>query len=598
MTGTYSPSEYRWRKFIIQLADTAAQHKLWLPGETIVAAVSGGPDSMLLLHALVSMQKMYSEDVGPHTGRHTNIDTSLDTDLLNSSLEIGSSRGKGKGSSKDSGTVGSAGKMNEAGNTCGAGEMPHAAQLPFPRIVVAHVHHGFRGEESDDEAELVAEEAVRLGVPCEMIRVDAPGYAQEHGMNAQAAARTLRFSFLKEVAEKHNATVIALAHHANDQAETILMRMLRGAGSSGLSGIAWKRNEEHIAFVRPLLHLTKAELLRWCKERSITYASDSSNMKRDYFRNRLRLDIIPVLEQENPQLTTSLCRIAETMRADHDWMEHETQKLFQSIVKAISNDKGTESVHSDHGNVGFTLERKALLDVHVALQRRLIKLILNYLLREADQVDYDLIETLRKASLREAPTTWRMHVAEGILFQREYDRLLWLRQDVQPSTGQDPDVRGSTSLTIHRTDIPGDLSIPWSGGVLHMSWLLSKFESESELKSESELVSGYSVAPTNRGNWAISLDADHIRWPLTIRTRQPGDRMRVKGLNGSKKVQDMFVDAKIAPSMRNVVPILTDTDGHIVWVPGVRRSEIALVQPSTRHILHMYMEGGAFAPTS
>ncbi|MFW5438534.1 tRNA lysidine(34) synthetase TilS [Paenibacillus apiarius] len=523
--GPGQGSEYAWRQWMMRLKDTAEQHFLWNEGDTIVVAVSGGPDSMLLLYALHEL------------------------------IEQGEAEGA-------------------------------------RRLVAAHVHHGFRGRESDEEALFVEREAQKLGIRFEMTRVDAPGLAERRGLNPQAAARELRYHFLQDVAKHYGASHIALAHHADDQAETVLMRMLRGTGSSGLAGMAWKREEGELAYIRPLLHMRKTDILEWCAMRNIPYITDSSNTKRDYTRNRLRLDILPLLENENPQLVGALCRMADTLRDEADWMEEETRRLFQCHVKTVSNDEGSPFV--SYAGSGYLLDRGAFCNTHVALQRRLIKLILNYLTREAEQMDFDVIETLRNAAAREHPSTWRMDVSRDVVFVREYDRLLWLLQDVAASD----DIRCVTSLTIHRTSSSGRLSLPLNNSTLH--WMIGAATDRDAAGNIRNFIDGSdSIArPRVRGRaWEAQFDADILCWPLHVRSRQPGDRMRVQGLNGSKKVQDMFVDAKIAPSLRSFIPIMTDNNGQIVWVPGVRRSDVALVQPSTQCIIHFVLEGGAHAST-
>lgn len=511
-------SEYAWRQWTEKLRDTVERHRLWNDGDRIVIAVSGGPDSMLLLHAIAAL----------------------------------------------------------------TGHRPGSGQ-----IIIAHVHHGFRPQESDEEARFVEREAERLGIRVAMKRVDAPGWAAEHKMNAQAAARQLRYDFLKEVAAREQAPIIALAHHADDQAETVLMRLLRGTGSTGLSGMAWKREADGFSFVRPLLGVRKAELLEWCRLRGIAYVTDSSNAKTDYLRNRVRLDVMPQLEQENPGLVASLCRTADVLREENDWIEEQARQLFQCVVKTVKDgeDVPMESSPPD----GVVLDRRALLQAHVALQRRLIKLILNYLTREAEQADFDTVEALRNAAIREQPSTWKTDAVPGVEFRREYDRLLWLRQPIgQAKNGPD-----MLDLTIDRTYESGCLPIPSNGSTLH--WVI-KCDSGSSITQEAahQAASGRRRVPS--GQAEALFDAEQLCWPLRVRYRRDGDRMRILGLNGSKKVQDMFVDAKIAPSLRGTVPIVTDANGQILWVPGVRRSDAALVGPSTDRVLRLELEGGAHIP--
>ncbi|WP_051286753.1 tRNA lysidine(34) synthetase TilS [Paenibacillus taiwanensis] len=518
MSAREEADHYGWQRWIQDRHEQAMKRKLWHAGDRIVVAVSGGPDSMLLMHMLANMN------------------------------------------SSDS--------------------------LAGLQVVVAHVHHGFRQEESDDEALLVAKQAALLGLPFEMTRVDAPSHAQRYGMNAQAAARELRYAFLREVARKYGAARVALAHHADDQAETVLMRFLRGTGTAGLSGMAWKRSEEGVSYIRPLLDMRKQDIVQRCASRGIIYANDSSNNKRSYLRNRLRLDVLPILEQENPRLVESLGQMAEMMQGDQDWLESETRFFFESHVKAW---KGSQSVsvetclpeltkqdelisyYAATYRGGCLLDRNLFLKVHVALQRRLIKLILNYLLREAEQVNYDTVERLRLMAVQEDPTTLKADVGGGVHFHKEYNRLIWLldSETVHPDLSESQ----QRALWIERTTAEGTLQLPTHAGTI--SWTIASYKTGSNhtyaLKNSSE----------------AAFDADKLQWPIKIRTRMPGDRMRVQGLNGSKKVQDMFVDMKVPPTLRDSLPVITDGQGSIIWIPEVRRSDMALVQPATRSILHI-----------
>ncbi|WP_108995001.1 tRNA lysidine(34) synthetase TilS, partial [Paenibacillus agaridevorans] len=200
----------------------AAERGLWQDGDTIIVAVSGGPDSMALLHML------------------------------------------------------------------------HMLAVPKRlRTIAAHVNHGFRGEESAAELELVKRYAEKLGVPCETTTLALTTYIEENALNLQAAAREKRYAFLHEVAKRYGASRVALAHHGDDQAETVLMRVIRGAGLSGLSGIPAKRSENNVELIRPLLRMNKSDLLAYCEEGDIPYSTDSSNLERHYFRNTVRLDILP-----------------------------------------------------------------------------------------------------------------------------------------------------------------------------------------------------------------------------------------------------------------------------------------------------------------
>ncbi|GGD99679.1 tRNA lysidine(34) synthetase TilS [Paenibacillus nasutitermitis] len=471
-------------EWLVELSELAAEEQLWLPGETIIVAVSGGPDSTALLHML--------------------------------------------------------------------SRLAPAEQLT---LVAAHMNHGFRGEESDREEQAVQRFAAELGVCYESVYIDMPAYIEETKMNSQAASRERRYAFLHKVAKKHSASRIALAHHADDQAETVLMRILRGTGPGGLAGIPIKRSEKNVELIRPLLRRNKADILHYCHQWGLAYSQDSSNGKRTYVRNAIRLDALPYLAQFNPQLSDALVRLSGLAASEDDWMERETQAAFERCIM-ISRE-------------GCQMTRKALLELHVALQRRLIKLILNHVGLETSTISFDSIETIRQAVSDRAPTTWSFDAGSGVRFVREYDSLHFVHADVMAAREQ-----SEADYAYVIMEGMDRLELPQAKVVIMLDMLHPPCEGKSADRMESRF------------------DAELIQWPLTVRNRRPGDRMQVLGLNGTKKVQNMFVDDRIAPSQRNTLPLLVDAEGRILWIPGVRRSRFAQVTGASQRVLRIRADFG------
>ncbi|MGO4548710.1 tRNA lysidine(34) synthetase TilS [Paenibacillus sp. 2TAB23] len=458
-----------------ELEKEAEDRGLWSPGDVIVVAVSGGPDSMALLHMLSSIAKRSAITV-----------------------------------------------------------------------IAAHVNHGFRVEESAHEMKVVQSFAEQLGVVFESVTLDMPAYIEETRMNGQAASRERRYAFLHQIAERYQASRIALAHHADDQAETVLMRIVRGAGLTGLAGMSLKRREKNVELIRPLLRMNKSDLLRYCEEHHIPYCTDSSNKERYYFRNIIRLDILPYLSRHNPQLSQSLQRLAEVAGAEDDWMEKQTDALFAQLVTLSPNECAISCLD--------------LRGLHVALQRRLIKLILSYLSKETEKISFEQIETMRLAASAHAPATWRTDAGAGIRCVREYDGMRFISES-QLSSGEASDYWHEAGWDEN------------SLAVIPSGWT---FEFIRASASDS-------CKPVSR--YEACFDASELIYPLVVRNRRPGDRIQVLGLNGSKKVQDMFVDEKIAPLKRELYPLLFDAAGKLLWIPGIRRSSHALTNEHTKDVL-------------
>ncbi|NHN35063.1 tRNA lysidine(34) synthetase TilS [Paenibacillus agricola] len=460
---------------LTKVEQTIKSEKLLEEGECIVVAVSGGPDSVALLHLLFALAERWHW-----------------------------------------------------------------------RLVVAHLNHGFRGEESEEEALFVAGIAAQLGVTFEEAHLDVPAYIRATGTNPQVAARELRYGFLREIAHKHKAAAIVLAHHADDQAETLLMRLLRGTGPAGLVGIPVRRFEKDVELVRPLLRIYKSELLDYCHAHHFAFRMDSSNLDTKYFRNEVRLDLLPRLRQYNDQLPQSLNRLSVMMAAEQDFMDMQTRAIFKEGVLQESD--------------FCEWSKKWFCGLHVALQRRLIKLILNCLDCEADSIDFMKLEQIRDAILGETSSNLSLHIGGNLVLAREYDRI-YLHNDVVP-----PKPYAYTLEQDMRV-----LAIEETGITVESIWLERAPQQEQ-------------WAPPVHGQNAAWFDAEQLLFPLQVRSRQDGDRMRLLGMDGSKKVKDIFIDSKIPPSIRLKTPIVMDSQEQVIWLPGVRRSSHALVTAQTRFV--------------
>ncbi|WP_438435266.1 tRNA lysidine(34) synthetase TilS [Gorillibacterium sp. sgz500922] len=459
------------------------------PGEHAVVAVSGGPDSMALLHLLWRL----------------------------------------------------------------SGELGFA-------LTVAHVNHGFRGEESDEEERMVEAYARGLGLAFRVAHLDMPAYIRDTGRTGQAASRERRYAFLAETAADCGAAKIALAHHADDQAETVLMRVLRGTGPQGLSGMLAERSFANVELIRPLLRINKEALVGYCRDEGIPYRIDSSNAKRHYTRNRLRLDTMPLLRQYNPRLEDALVRLADVMQGENAYLTDAAKAAFDSLVRPEDG--------------GFAFSRKAFQGLHLALQRRLIKLLLDYLAVGPDQQDdfgYVLTEGIRLAVLRVGPPNASLDLAANLRFYREYDRIL-----IAAPHHPEPFLHYITE----------EAATAGTGG----AWQLVLPNGRT---LRAAVASDRNVLPAEgrNGRDRAIFDCDSLVFPLTVRTRREGDRIRLMGLKGVKKVKDIFIDEKLPSRERAVWPVVTDGEGRVLWLPGIRQSSHSTVTEETSRYLGMTFTG-------
>ena len=407
-----------------QVLHTIRDRALLAGGERVLVAVSGGPDSTALLHALV------------HLEPRLNIE-----------------------------------------------------------LAAAVVDHGLRPE-ATAEANLVAERCRSLGVCCEILSVDVKAACRPH-VSLQEAARNVRLKALQETAARLGCAGVALGHTADDQAETVLFRIVRGTGLSGLGGISYQRG----IFIRPLLDVRRKGIMAFLAKRRIPFVEDPSNANRHYTRVRIRLDLLPLLRRENPRVVDALLSLAQDARAISSGAPASTLDLT-SVPR-----------------------RAAALIQRMAVQGQ---------------------------------GTRRVSVPQGEVV------VSYGNVEFRPRGRRDSSIRPSPESI--RVEGPGIYYLPGRGD-------------GRALKLEEGRHPA--LPPTE----AAIFDAARIARPLEVRAWRPGDRLRPRGGRGSRKVSDLFVDAKIPRELRRELPVLATADGTILFVAGVRPSEVGRPQAGTEHWL-------------
>ncbi len=270
-------------------------------------------------------------------------------------------------------------------------------------LVIAHFEHGLRGRASLDDAAFVKTFAEERGIKFISGRGDVKNFAAENKISIETAARTLRYEFLSDVRRDLNCEAIILAHHADDQAETILMRLLRGATSTGLSAMKFRTLSEYGLLIRPLLRFRKVELENFCREKNLSPRLDATNFELDATRNRIRLELIPTLEKFNPALIETLCRLGEVTAEESDFIAAQAEKIFPAVVKDNA------------------LVRAEFLKLHPALQRVVIKKFLAQVTGSAKDFGFVHFEGVRKVLIHgtagvELPKNLRADLKKGRLY--------------------------------------------------------------------------------------------------------------------------------------------------------------------------------------
>lgn len=405
-----------------------------------------------------------------------------------------------------------------------------------PRLIAAHINHKLRGDESDADEEFTRLLAARYNIAFESCQIDVASMARLHGLNLEDAGRRARYKYLEEIRTKHSAQAIALAHHADDQAETILMRLLRGSGMTGLSGMDYRFGY----LIRPLLDVNRNDIEQYLKERGLEYRQDSSNTNMRFLRNRIRHELLPLLRDYNPNICKRLNTTASIL-ADED-------HFLDSIAVPQMHQVATQSQNA------LTFSVQMLLDQPLAIRRRILRTALAQLTGNLDNLSFDHIEAIQHLLESSRPNS-KLNLPHGVRAVRTYDTITFFSSKYIPQKSIEP-------ISIIA---PGIYNLS-NGSVLDVSFYSDR-QDDCKLSSDSALV-----------------DLEKVPFPWEIRSFTPGDRITPLGMNGTKKIKNIYIDNKIPTSKRNLIPIICS--GNILtWVCGICLSNLAKVDSKTRKMV-------------
>jgi tRNA(Ile)-lysidine synthase len=409
-------------------------------------------------------------------------------------------------------------------------------------LIVAHVNHGFRPEESEREAELVQKESARLCLPFEYGKFNVREFQKLGGLSPQDAARRIRFHFFYDLLHKHRAQKIALGHNADDQVETVLLRLIRGAGVRGLKGILPVREGR---VIRPLLEVWREEIDSFALRKKIPFLCDSSNLKNDYLRNRIRLSLIPFIEGEyQPNFKETLLRTAHILREEDDYLEKGAEEAYRKIV------------HEAKEALGFNFSEYQSL--HRAIQWRVIKKILEKRLDGGMTPEDGRGTESHKIhqKLHQASPSFRIELPHGFWVEKRYDLVLFGKQEVKPS-------------------VPFEVELISPGHTL-----VEEIGKEVVIEETDRDRLGDTSGPPDMA----VMDYENLRFPLKMRNFRPGDRFCPLGVKGSQKLKDFFIDHKVPRFERPRIPLLVSEE-RIVWIVGYRIDERVKITERTKKVL-------------
>ncbi len=443
-----------------QARNTIAQFHMFPRGAKIIVGLSGGADSVALLHLLCSMQAEYDWD-----------------------------------------------------------------------ITAVHIHHGLRGADADEDMAFAEAFCENLGIPCVVRKFDVKAEAKIRKLGEEETGRLLRYETFRDLAGVEG--FIAVAHHRQDQAETVLMRLCRGTGLKGLGGMRPVRGN----ICRPLLFCSKADIEAYCRENGLEWREDASNQEEKYTRNKLRLKILPLLGEINPKAAEHISETAELLAQEEDFLEQQAEICYQTVRK-------------DGGKGEVCLDREKLSAQHPAMKKRVFrKAMAEFLQADISQVQIDALEDLMKKE-----TGRSRDFLEGIHAENRYDLLVLSLKKEKAEGYQYPLMVGE------KTDIS-------ESGISVTLWLSDRYEKDTDDTK--------------------CFDLDKCGGEFFCRTRKTGDVISLK--NGRKKIKDLFIDEKVPREERTTFPLIT-AEEEVLWAVGLRVSEKHLPDENSERFLYVKIE--------
>lgn len=489
---------------VAQVLATIDAHHLFRGGEGVVVGVSGGPDSLCLLHLL------------------------------------------------------------------------HFLAFRYELVLhAAHLNHGIRGSEADEDAAYVGNLCQEWGIACRIERVDVPALARDLHLSLEEAARKARYAFLSRTAYRVGATVVAVGHHADDQAETILMHLLRGAGLAGLRGMrprVWLNEDEGasveaelkgvpttpLRLVRPLLKVTRAQIDDYCASHQLQPRLDRSNLDTTLYRNRLRYTLLPLLEEYNPNIRQVLVHMADVIGADLELLDSLITQAWNQVVVNVSSQA-----------VIYNLS--ALRALPIALQRSLLRRGVGIIRHSLRDLSYLQLESALNV-LNNGTTGKQAALSEGLILTLSYEQAILSTGKIIPTSGCWLRLTIGQPITI---SLDGVFENPLDG------WRLT-----TRLTPRCALA----ACETNDDRHSAYFAAEAMDAPLSLGTRKRGEHLFPLGMFGHRqKLHDLMINARVPQAERDTVPVLRVGD-EVAWVVGLRQDQRFVVTDQTEKVLHIQFQ--------
>lgn len=472
-------------------------------------------------------------------------------------------------------------------------------------IRVIHVEHGIRGEESRRDAEFVRELCARLGFSCQMVSVDVPAYAKAHGVGEEEGARILRYEAFERAARECNGSV-ALAHHMEDNAETIIFQMLRGSGLKGMCGMQPIRlQEDGVRYIRPLLAVSRGEIEEYLMSVSQPFCTDGTNADTSYSRNKLRQIVFPLLEEVNQQAVQHINNTASQLSMVWDYLDGQAEAAFVNICKLDAKEDRAEA------------DIRKLKELHPAIRNQVLYRMLAAVAGRRKDISGVHVEQILK--LIDGQSGRRINLPYGVSALREYDRLILEKavsktapdkvagsgciqekcgletiysaksgtMDKKAQTGGNNKAQGiceSEYNGIEISDVIRDCAATGEAQQLVLG-------ADNEFLEISVRKFDGNMNEIPKKTYTKWFDYDKIKDGLVVRNRRSGDYLVTDCMGHTKKLKEYFINEKVPLSRRDSIWLLA-IDQEIVWVVGGRISEKYKVLEDSKTIIEISYNGG------
>ena len=410
-----------------------------------------------------------------------------------------------------------------------------------------HINHMLRGEESEKDEKYIVKLCDELGIKHYVKRINIEYVAKDSNVSLEVAGRNERYKAFEEIRSKYGYNKIAVAHNANDQAETVLMRVMRGTGLEGLTGIKAKRED---GIIRPILCLNRQEIEEYCEEKRLNPRIDASNYERIYSRNKVRLDILPYMKENfNKDIIDTLNRMALILSKDNEYIEEQSKKCYEEYCK-YTNDK-------------LIIKQDLFIKEKEAIVTRVIKRAFKEISNSHQNFEmkhiYDVIDLYNRG------TGKSINLTNSIIAENTYGDIIFKKKKNVKNAKEETEV----------------------------SFMKESINEEIEFKNyiiKMEVIDKEKGVEFSNNPLIKLFDYDKIEGRIVIRNRKDGDKMKPLGIKGTKKLKDIFINLKVPREERDIIPLIC-FDDEIAWIVGYKVSESFKITKGTNRVLKISFEG-------